>query len=70
VELEVTPVVEFGPLEFEVRGDEVLACVDGRSEGDVLAVGGGGGYGWIVDGVSRGDGWVGGCGRRVEREDV
>jgi hypothetical protein len=56
MELEVPAVVEFGPLEFEVRGDEVLACVDGCGEGDVLAVGGGGGYGWIVDGVSRGDG--------------
>ena len=49
VELEVAAVVELGPLEFAVRGDEGVAGVEAEGEGDVLAVGGGGGDGWFYE---------------------
>lgn len=43
VELEVAAVVELGPLELAVRGYERRGGVDAGGEGDVLAVGRGGG---------------------------
>lgn len=45
LELEVAAVVEFGPLQLAVVGDQVGTSVVGGCEGDVLTGGGGGGDG-------------------------